>query len=99
VVLARGRTNERERERERERQSERERERERERVCWSGGEEARYMQCGSSSGLVVGESSAVEAFDKCLARWMLRKTLVSSYPTTTTGLVVTGDGLLWPMGG
>ena len=57
------------------------------------------MQCGSSSGRVVGESSAVEAFDKCLARWMLRKTLVSSYPTTTTtGLVVTGDGLLWPMG-
>ena len=39
------------------------------------------MQCGSSSGLVLGESSAVEAFDKCLARWMLRKTLVSSYPT------------------
>ena len=55
------------------------------------------MQCGSSSGLVLGESSAEEAFDKCLARWMLRKTLVSSYPTTT-GLVVTGDGLLWPLG-
>lgn len=55
------------------------------------------MQCGSSSGLVLGESSAVEAVDKRLARWMLRKTLVPSCPTAT-GLVVAGSGLLWPMG-